>query len=108
MGRKQLLVDAGLVPVAVEMGARDELDEVAVADLILCEQDQVVGVGVGLPLTTLVAAGGHVGLDADDRLDPCGGRRLVELNCSVQRAVVGEGQCRHARLCGLARHLSHP
>ena len=50
------------------------------------------GLGVGLALPVGHRAAGDVGLDADDRLDPLRGRRLVEGDRAVEGAVVGEGQ----------------
>jgi len=84
-------VDRGLAALeALEEAGRGELDEVAVARVAGGEQRQVV---VLEPLTgrrdrrVIVD---EVDLAADDRLDPGGARRLVELDRSVHHAVVGE------------------
>ena len=91
-------VDPGLVVVAVEVGVGHQPAEVAVADVVLGQQDEVERLGVGLALLVGHRTAGDVGLDADDRLDPLGGRRLVEGDGAVQRAVIGQGQAVKALL----------
>ena len=104
---EQVPVEARLVVVALEEGLAGELDEVAVAGLVLGQQGQVV---VELPAALGVAAGvvdppaagralaavvvGHVGLGADDRLDPLLAALLVELQRPVHVAVVGDAERR--------------
>ena len=105
MLREQLLVDARLVVVAVQVGLGDERHQVAVADDVLGQQDHVVRVGVDLGFLVGVAARRHVGLDADDRLDPRPAAGLVELDRPVHRPVVGDGQRLHARVGGSLGHV---
>ena len=95
-----LAVDAGLVVVAVDMGVGHEPAQVAVAGPVLGQQDEVEGLGVGLALLVGHRPPGDVGLDADDRLDALGRRRLVERDGAIERAVVGQGQRVEALLCG--------
>ena len=64
-----LAVDPRLVVVAVDVGVGDEPAEVPVADVVLREEDQVEGLGVGLALLLGHRPAGDVRLDADDRLD---------------------------------------
>ena len=92
---EQLLVDARLVVVALEVGDGGELDQVGVAGVVTGEQDQMVGVAVGATLLVAVGAGGHVDLAAQNWLDPGGDRRGVELDGAVEDAVIGD---RHRRL----------
>ena len=105
MLRQQLLVDPRLVVVAVEVRGGRQRQEVAVADVVLGQEDHVVVVGVGLALLVGHAAGGDVGLDADDRLDPglLGGG--VERDDPVHGPVVGERQRWHPLLGDPLRHL---
>ena len=93
-----LAVDPGLVVVAVEVGVGDQPAQVAVADVVLGQQDQVERLGVGLAFLVGHRPPGDVRLDADDRLDPLGGRRLVERDGAVERAVVGQGEAVEAVL----------
>ncbi len=93
-----LAVDPRLVVVAVEVGVGDEPAQVAVADGVAGQQDQVERLGVGLALLVGHRPAGDVGLDADDRLDPLGGRRLVEGDRAVEGAVVGQGEAVEALL----------
>ena len=80
--REQLPVEARLVVVALEEGPAGELDQVAVADVVLGQQREVVvellaALGVAAGVVDAAPAGralaavvvGHVGLGADDRLD---------------------------------------
>ena len=100
---EQLPVEARLVVVALEERQAGELDEVAVAGLVLGQQREVVvellaalGVAAGVvdpaPAGRALAAVvvGHVGLGADDRLDALLAALLVELERPVHVAVVGD------------------
>jgi len=74
--------------------------------VVLGQQDHVVVVGVGLAFLVGHAAGGDVGLDADDRLDAglLGGG--VERDDPVHAAVVGQRHCRHPLVGDALRHLA--
>ena len=103
-----LAVDARLVVVAVDVGVGDEPAEVPVADEVLGQEDQVEGLGVGLAFLVGHRPAGDVGLDADDRLDALGLRRLVEGDRAVERAVVGDGHRIHALLRRRVDQLRDP
>ena len=93
-------VDPGLVVEALEIAGRDQLDEVAVALLVLAQQDQVVvAVRVGADRVPLLR---DVDLAADDGMDALVLGGVVELNRAEQVAVVGHGHGRHALLLGHA------
>ena len=101
---KEFLVDARLVVHALEMGGGDQLDEILVADLILREQDEVMilvaAAGVFLGLLFEARTGGHVNFAADDGLDACIHRGLVELDRAEEHAVIGDGQGGEAQFAG--------
>ena len=97
---EQLLVDARLVVVAVQVGLGDQRHQVAVAGLVLGQQDHVVGVGVDFRFLVAMGARCNVGLDADDRLDARRAAGLVELDRPVHRPVVGDAQAGHAQVRG--------
>ncbi len=105
---QQLAVDARLVVVALEVGVGEEPVQVAVPDEVLREQDEVERLGVGLPFLVPHRAPGDIGLDADDRLDPLGFRRLVEGDRAVQGAVVGQGQGVESEPLGLVHEVADP
>ena len=85
---QQLLVHARLVVEALQVGACRELDQVAVAGVILREQRQVeVVVGARVRLLE-PRIGRDIRLDADDGLDVAGARFLVEVDGTVERPVV--------------------
>ena len=93
---QEVLVDARLVVHALDVGQRDELDEVAVARLVLREQNQVV-VADAIDLAVLLArARGHVDLAADDGLHALLLCLFVEVDDAVHGAVVGDGDTVHA------------
>ncbi len=85
-----LTVDPGLVVIAVDVGVGHEPAQVAVADRVAREQDQVVGLAIGLALLVGHRPTGDVGLDADDRLDALRPAGLVEGHRAVQGPVVGQ------------------
>ncbi len=102
---EQLPVDLGLAVVALHEGARRQLDQVAVADLVLGEEREVVP---RLLAALALAAGvvhlapgrdalgavvvGHVGLGAEDRFDPPVLAGPVEVEDPVHVAVVGDAE----------------
>ena len=93
----------GFVVEALQEGGRDQLDEVAVALLVLAQQDQVVvAVGVGADLEPLL---GDVDFAADDRVDAFFAGGMVELHGSEQVAVAGERHRGHAQRGHLAHEL---
>ena len=100
---ERLPVDPGLVVVALHEGPAGQLDEVAVAGVVLGQQGQVVvellapvGVAPGVvhpaPAGRPLVAGvvGHVGLGAEDRLDALLAALLVEVEDAVHVPVVGD------------------
>ncbi len=107
MAGKELPVDPRLVVVALEVGGRRELEEIAVALVALGQECQVV---VELLAALDVAAGvvdptaphralvtrlaGHVRLCADNGIDPGRTAGSVEVEDSVHVAVVGDPQRR--------------
>ena len=96
---QELAVDAGLVVVALELGLGGEVEEVAVAGLVLGEQGEVVGL-LGVGQAVAAAGGGEVGLHADDGLDVGGAGLAVEVDDGVEDAVVGEADGVHAEGLG--------
>ena len=92
--REQLAIDARLVVVALEVRGADQLDEVAIAGVVACEQDQVVGVAIRPSFTIVARARRHVHLAAEDRVDLRRTRAGVEIDSSVEHAVVGDGDGR--------------
>ena len=104
---EELPVDPGLVVVALEVGRRGQLHEVAVALDGLGQQGQVVvellpalGVATGVvhpaPAHRALVArlARHVGLGADDRHDALVAARLVEVEDPVHVPVVRDPQRR--------------
>ena len=87
---EDLLVDARLVVVALEMRRAHELDEVAIPGVVARQQDQVARIAVDTSLAIGARARRHVHLAAEDRVDLRGARRRVEVDRAVQDAVVGD------------------
>jgi hypothetical protein len=90
------------------------MPSVLVASIVMCVYGAAAGdvvLAAGAPLDPgLVepAAGGDVGLGADDRLDPVRPRLLPEVEGAEDVAVVGHGQRRHAELGGLGEQVVEP
>ena len=98
---EQFAVDARLVVEALEVGLGGELNQVAPALTVLGEQHEVVvGGGRGARLAAVgSAAGGDVGLHAEQGTDVGLAGGLVEIDGAVEVAVVGDGE-------GLLAHRS--
>ena len=109
--RQQLLVHPRLVVEALGVGDRGHPHEVAEARRVLGEQREVEVRLLHPPAALRAAAGGHVGLDAEDRVDLLRPAGVVELHRPVQVAVVGDRRGVHpGGLRGLHefRDLRHP
>ena len=87
---------------AFQEARRGELDEVAVAGVVGCQQRQVVALGLAPPAGDGVVVD-EVDLAADDRLDAVLRAGLVELDGAVHHAVVGQAERRLAELRGALR-----
>ena len=99
---EQLLVHARPVVEALQVGGRHELQQVAVAGLVLRQEREVVVlllVLAGVPLEP--RARRDVGLDADDRLDAGGAPGLEEAERAEHGAVIRDGHRGHAVARGL-------
>ena len=97
VGLEQLVVDARLVVVALEVAERAELDEVVVAGRRLGQQRQVVPVAlVGVHARAAVVD--EVDLTAQQRLDAGLAGRAIELDRARHGAVVGDADGGHAEL----------
>ena len=98
-------VDAGPVPVAVEVRGRDQAHEVVIARRRLGEQRQVRAALLLHPARVVVD---DVHLAAQDRLDPGLCRRPRQLDDPGHRAVVGEADGGHAHLGGPGHERADP
>ena len=105
---KEVVIDARLVVVAIQVRTGDQAAQVLVAGPIARQQDQVVRLLVRPPLAVRHRPPGDVGLHADDRLDARRLARLVEGDGPVQRAVIGHRQRFEAEILGLRDELSYP
>jgi hypothetical protein len=106
MTGQQFLVDAGAVVVAVEIGGRGHADEVLEARLVHGEERQVER-RILHPRRAAVpaAAGGDVGLVADDRVDAGVAALGVELEGPVEISVVSDGAGVHAQRLHLLNQI---
>jgi hypothetical protein len=105
VSREQLHVDVRLpAGEALEEAGGAELDQVAEAGIVRCEQGEVVAL-VARGLRGLDPVVDQIGLDSDDRLDSRSDTRLVVLDRAVHDPVVGQPQRRHVQLGGAGREL---
>ena len=109
VGGQQLFVDPRPVVEALEVALGDELAEVAVAGLVLDQEDEVVVVDVARTAGLLVepALRRDVDLAAEDGLDALGLGLFEELDGAENVAVVGHGHGGHLLLVGLADEVRH-
>ena len=89
-------VDPRLVVEAFQLGGGGQPAEIAVALLVLGQQDDMAEFPVVRGAFVETAAGGDVHLAADDRLDPRFAGLFVEFDGAEKRAVVGGGHRRHS------------
>ena len=94
---EQLLVHSRPVVIALEVGRRHEGDEILIAGEVLREEHQVEGLSVSLdPRVTVEAAVARdVRLDTHDGFDARVAAERVEVDRSVERAVIGERERGH-------------
>ncbi len=99
---EQLKIDARLVIIAVNEADRNKFQKIAIARFVRCQNRQVMFVaGAAIAM----APGRHIHLAPDDRLDPLGFCFEVELKSPIQDAVIGERNCRHAKLGCAGNHF---
>ena len=96
--REQVSVNAWLVIEAVQVGAGGEREQVAIAGFVLGEQGEVIVLVVNFRLAQVHPTRRDVGFAADDRLNAGLLRRGVEVNDTVQCAMIGERERRHTQL----------
>ena len=96
---QELLVHPRPVVVPLEVGARDERHEVLVTREVLGQEDEMERLAVALHLRVAVVprAASDVRLDADDGLDASRLRGGVEVDRTIERAVIGDGQGGHVQ-----------
>ncbi len=91
------MVNARAVVKAVGESDRDELHQVAVADLVFSQQHQVGRLLVDPRLLIQVAARREIDFTADDRLETLGQHRIVKVDHAVEDAMIGDGTGLHAQ-----------
>ena len=100
VGSQEVEIDARPVVIAVKLRAASDLQQVQIAGLVLGQQKEMGALAVELRVAVGHAPGGHVGLDADDRLDGVVLTSLVEGHDAIHDAVIGQGQGRLVELPG--------
>ncbi len=102
MLRQQVQIDARLVVEPVQVGGRNQLDEVAVALLVFAQQHQVVVGAVGARLVPLAR---DIHLAADDGMHAGLPGGVIEFHRAEEVAVIGHGHRRHLLLDGELHQL---
>ena len=107
--REELAVHAGLGVEALGVGERGKLYEILVADGVSGEQDEMVVRLAAVARAGALApiAGGDVGLHANDRLDSCFLRLLLEVPGAVKISVIGDRECRLFELLRAADQIAN-
>lgn len=88
---EEVVVDAGFVVVAIELGRGGDLEEVEVAGLVLGEEEHVEAVFVVVGVAVGHAAGGDVGFETDNRFDAPVFAGTVEGHGAVHGTMISEG-----------------
>ncbi len=102
---QEILVDARIIIEPLQLSRRSDLEQVLITGLIFCQQEQMGGAPVFLGVVVLHAAGGHVGLQADDGLDAGIFAGVVKLDHAEHGAVVGDRQGGHVHFFGALDQL---
>ena len=107
---EQFLVDARPVVEALQKRGRRQFDEVLKPDAVHGEQRQVVAGLLHARRARLVEprAGSDVGFEAQYRIDARATALVVKIECSVQIAVIGDGEGIHPRPLHLFHDLIDP
>lgn len=88
-------IDPGFVVEAIQIALADQFNEIAIARLILCQENEVIVVILWqCPIFDETAAGGHIHLTANNRFHPCSGGFGVKLDRAKEIPVVGDGDGR--------------
>ena len=99
-------IHPGTVVEALGKTPGDDLHQICVARIVLCQKNQmVVLVLAGPHLPVKPGSGRHIDLAADDGLDSRILRRTVKINDAVHGTVVGDGQAVHPQLFCPRNHL---
>ncbi len=80
---------------AIEVCAAGQPDQVAVADLVFGQQQQVIVVLAATGHRIAARTGSHIRFHADDRLDPGLLGSVVELHCPVHDTVISQSNTVH-------------
>ena len=91
----EVIVDAGTVVIAGEEALGDEVHQVLIAGVVFAQEDQVAVFAVDGAFVPPVAA--HIGLAADDGLQPCILHGGIEVDDAIHHAMVGNGAAVHAQ-----------
>src|SRR5207244_1337480 len=98
VSRKQVLVDARHVVVALGEGERRHFDQVFEARKVSGQEREVKpGVAAAFGFALLARGGRDIGFVADDRVDSGGSAFLVKLDGAKQIAVIGYRQGVHSQ-----------
>ena len=99
MAREQFVIHARLVIEAVQISGRDQLDQIAIAFVVLAQKHEVVrALRFGAAILVIVRRNVH--FTADDRLDAVRGGLVIKVRSRKKIAVVGDGNGRHPATSG--------
>lgn len=100
----ECMVDAGFVVETVDVGFGHYLDEVFIPLIIFGEKDHPPARLVDTGIFVKAGAGCKIPIETDDRLYTFFGARLIEIDGTIEGAVVGERKGVHTiTLCALGQ-----
>ena len=105
MSSKQIFVYPGLVIVTFQMSGGGEFDQILIADIIFCQEGEVVAFVVDVGFFLEPGPIGDINFNADDRLDVVFFAGGVKINDPIHGAVVGQCNRAHAVLFGELDHI---
>ena len=100
---QEIVVDAGIVVEALQLGSAGDLKQIAVAGFILSQQEEVAGLFIQLSIPFAHASGCQISFHPHNGFDAGFAGGVVEIDHAEHGAMVGERKGRHVHLLG-TRH----
>ena len=98
---QELFVDPWLVVESLQVGLRDEMAQVVVALVVLCEKDKMkIGLAGAIGLAIEATPVRDIAFATDDGFHAFFAGRFVEINNAVHHAMVRHCDGWHLKLCG--------
>ena len=103
---KKLSIHSGLIVESLEVTLGDQLEQIAIARLILGQQSKMIGGFVGWVSAAAIGRG-DIDFAADDWFYACLLSSYIEIDYAIHGAVVSDSQAVHAQFLGSRNELRY-